>query len=129
MDTIEAVRRDHVTQHLHRVVLDDAHVGERLRIDQFQQIADAGGVHLDAEIIILWLRGSDGRRGFAHAETDFENFRRSAAEQVLQIQLRLGKRHAITRQQGFAGALLRVGNAALTQNVAADVAWGIDKEV
>ena len=55
---------------LDRIVLDDAHVGEPLCIDLLEQAADAGGMHFDAEVIVLRVRRGDAGGRFAHAETD-----------------------------------------------------------
>ena len=52
----EAAGSDHVVQHFDRVVLNDAHVGQRVGLDQPQQAADAGRVHFDPEIIVMRVR-------------------------------------------------------------------------
>ena len=117
------VRRKHVFDHFDRVVLDHAHVGEAEVMQTPQKAADAWGVHFDAEVVDLGMRGSDFRRGFSHAESDFEHLRRTAPEHMLEIHRYAGKGNAIERRELALSARLSRRGAALTQYEAAD--WGL----
>jgi len=66
--------RNHVPKHLHRVVLDQAQVGEVLFADELEQGAYARGMHFHAQIVDLGMVAGDFRRGLAHAEADFKHF-------------------------------------------------------
>jgi hypothetical protein len=108
------------------VVLDDADVGELLRVDQPQQAANAGGVDFDPNVIIAGLRGRDFRSAFAHAETDFQESLRRTLE--CNVEVAAGGRvgDAELRQQVVNRAALRIGDAALAQDKTADGAlWSV----
>jgi hypothetical protein len=102
------------------VVLDDADIGELLRVDQPQQAAYAGGVDFDPNVIIAGLRGCDFSSAFAHAETDFQESLRSALE--CNVEVAEGRRvgDAEPGQQVVDRAALRIGDAALAQDETAD---------
>ena len=51
VNTVQAVQRQHVVNHLDRVVLHDANVGKALRFNPLEQCAHAGRVHLAAQKI------------------------------------------------------------------------------
>jgi hypothetical protein len=87
--------RDHVTQHLDRVVADEPQVVEVLFLDAHQQGADARRMHLAGDEVALRQRRGDRRRALAHAEADLEDRRRLAAEQRRHVE-RLG---AVGEQQ------------------------------
>ena len=70
---VQAGGRDHVLQHLHGVVLDDAQVGQLLLADGLEQRAHAGFMHLAADEQRVGHQRRDVRRGVAHAEADLEH--------------------------------------------------------
>ena len=80
MDAGERRRRDHVAQHFDRVVLNHAQVAQAAFGDLLAQAADARRMDFDAEVIVVGMRLRDLRGGLAHAEADFEDFRRAPAE-------------------------------------------------
>jgi len=121
---VKGHRWNHVAQHLDRVVLDYANVGEAVFDDAVEQASHARRVHLDADIVVFRMCRSNARAGFAHARPDFENPRRSAPESSIEIERRAGVRYAEPRQQRLARAPLRAGEAALSQHVAADGSSG-----
>jgi hypothetical protein len=104
--------RDHVAQHLDRVMLDHAQVGDAARGDFLQQAADAGGVHLDAKVVVLRVPLGDGGRGFPHAAADFEDAVGAAAEYGVEVERRRLVGNAPARHAFFMEAALRVGDAA-----------------
>src|SRR5712691_4764195 len=120
MHAVERGRGDHVAQHFDGVVLDDAHVLEMQLGDALQQTSHAGGMHFDAEIIVLGMLLRDCRGGLAHAEADLENLGRRAAEHAVQIKGDGGERDAVYRQEIGVGAALRVRDAPLAQDETAD---------
>ena len=120
VNAVEGRRTDHVLEHFHCVVLNDTHVPEPPLRDQLEQAAHAGGVHFDAEVVVLGV-GRRNRRGrLAHAETDLEQLRRGATEFGIEIKVRLAEGDSVAGQELRAGALLGVRDAALAQHVAAD---------
>ena len=50
---VQAVKWQHVVNHLDRVVLQDANIGKRLLGDALEQRAHAGRVHFAAQKIVL----------------------------------------------------------------------------
>ena len=122
MHAIQRLRADHVAQHFHGVVLDDADVADLLLIDQFEQIAHAGRMHLKRKVVVLGVCQGDRCGAVAHAETDFQHLRRSAPEGLIEIERLCFVGNAEARQQRLHGTLLRGRNAALAQHVAADMA-------
>ena len=120
MHAIEGVRRNHVVQDFDGVVLDDAHVGEVLLAYGFEQAADAGRMHLDAEVIVAGMLRRDDRGRLAHAETDFKHLRRKAAKDAVKVDDLRRVRDAELRQKSVVRTLLRVRNASLAQYKAAD---------
>ena len=126
MDAGEGAFREHVGDNFDCVVLDDADVGELLRVNQPQQAAYAGRMDFDPDVIIAGLRGRDFSGAFAHAETDFQESLRSALE--CNVEVAAGGRvgDAELRQQAVDCAALRVGDAALAQDKTADRAlWSV----
>ena len=82
MYAVQRAFGNHVAQHLDRVVLDDALVTQALLGDQLAQAANARRMHFHTQIIILRLGFGNGRRGFAHTETDLQDTRRTTAERA-----------------------------------------------
>ena len=107
-------------QHFDRVMLNHAQIGQFQRRNLFEQTAYPGRVHFDAEVVVLRMGRRDCGGGFAHAETDFQDFRRAAAECLVEIDDMRRERNAVARQQRVVGALLRVRHAPLAQNETAD---------
>src|SRR5437899_25024 len=79
--------------------------------DFLEQRTDTGRMHLDAEEVMLRLRGGDVRRCLAHAETDLEYLWRGAAENRREIKQRRAIPDAPDRHQFIVVALLRIGDA------------------
>jgi hypothetical protein len=84
-----------------------------------------GRVHLDAEVVVLRMLRGDQRGGFAHAAADFEDAVRAAAEHGIEVERRRLVGKAPARHALFAKAPLRVGDAALAQDEAADVVGAV----
>jgi len=70
---------------LHRVVPDQAHIGQFELGDTLQQAAYAGSVHLHADEIGVGPRLRNRRGGLAHAESDLQHPRRVTTEQRVEI--------------------------------------------
>ncbi len=117
---VEAAFRQHVVDHLHGVVLEDADVGEAPFADALEQGADAGLVHLAAEEIVLWPHARDMGRGLAHAEADLEDERCGAAESGRCVEGRGGVVEDELRAEGFEGLGLSGGGATGAADVALD---------
>ena len=118
----QRVRRNHVAQHLERIVMDHTKMGELLRVDAFQQCADAREEHLDAEEIDVGTARGDRRRRLAHAEADLEHRGRAPSEELRKVE-RLGRiRHAVARQQFVERAPLSLRHMTATQRETADMA-------
>src|SRR6266581_556206 len=90
--------------------------------DAFQEAAHAGGMHLDAEIVVLGMFLRDRRGGLAHAETDFEGLGRRAAEQAVQIERNGREGYSVYGQQLGVGAELGFRNAPLAQDETSNLA-------
>lgn len=126
MDAGEAALAKHVRDNFDSVMLDDADVGELLRVDQPQQAAYAGGVDFDPDVIIAGMRGRDFCGAFPHAETDFEKSRRGALECGIEVAACRCIGDAEPGQQAIDRAALRVGDTALAQDEAADrTLWSV----
>ena len=126
---VERRGRDHVLDHLDRVVLDDAQVLEMQVADAFQETPDAGGVDFDSEIVVLGMFLRDRRGGLAHAETDFEDPGRRAAEQAVQIERDRREGYAVDGQQVGVGAALGFRNAPLAQDETSNLAPVFSQEI
>jgi len=72
---------DLLTKNLDGVVRARPQVGQVVKRREQQQVADAGTVHLDAEVITFRVRSRQRCEMFAVAEADLESPRRGAAEQ------------------------------------------------
>jgi hypothetical protein len=114
-------RRHHLAKHLHRVVLDDAHVAQLLLAHQLEQRTDARRVHLQAEQVVLRVLRGVGGAGVAHAEADLQHAWGLAAEGRREVErLPGGVGQQETRAQLGHGALLARAHAAGAQHEAAD---------
>ena len=85
VDTGQAIGGDHVLQHLDRVVLDDAHVGEARRLDALEKRTDACLKHFNAKEVIPGSGQRDLLGGLPHAEPDFQDQRCHAPKGGLRI--------------------------------------------
>src|SRR5438552_68464 len=90
--------------------------------DALQEAADAGGMDFDSEIVVLGMFLRDRRGGLTHAETDFEDPGRRAAEEALQIERSRREGYAVDGQQLAAGAALGFRNAPLAQDETSNLA-------
>jgi undecaprenyl-diphosphatase len=117
---VQAVRRDHVLEHLDGVVLDDADIGEILLADQLEQRAHARLVHFDPEKIVGWPGAGDLRRGPAHAEADLQHARRTASENAFPVGQRGRIGHDEARAEVVERAALAGRDAAGARHEAAD---------
>ena len=120
MDGVQAALRNTLFQKLLGIGAGDAHVGETLGLDPAQQRAHARAMHLNAEVIVLRMRGGHGGERLAVAEANFDMQRRVPAEERNEVELRLTRRDAVARQQFFQRALLRIGDAPFAAHEAAD---------
>mmetsp|Transcript_9927 Transcript_9927/g.18983 ORF Transcript_9927/g.18983 Transcript_9927/m.18983 type:complete len:260 (-) Transcript_9927:403-1182(-) len=99
--TGQHARADHVAQHLDRVVLDDADVGDLLLVDELEQRADAGLMHLAADEVVVRQGLGDLGGGAAHAKADLQHQRRLAAEHLGRVEaLRLVGQHELGAEFG-----------------------------
>ena len=73
---VQAALRQHMVNHLYRIVLHDADVGEALRVNAHQQRAYAGRMHLTAQKIVAWPHRGNVCRGLPHAKANFQDCRR-----------------------------------------------------
>ena len=80
VDAVEAAVGEHVFDDFDGVVAHDADVADSLLFDEFQQVANTRSVHVDGEEVFFGQAAGDFGSGGAHAEADFEDFRRGAAE-------------------------------------------------
>ncbi len=76
---------DHVAQHFHRIVLDDADVGDLLLAHHLEQISYAGCMHFQTKVVVSGIRLCDRCGAVAHAEADFQYLGRSAAKGLCQV--------------------------------------------
>ena len=125
MDAVERAFGQHVAHDFDGIVLADAQVGQAAFGDLLAQRADARHMHFDAKVIVVAVGIGDLRRGFAHAETDFEDFRGISAVDRSKVDRlpRIG--HADLRHQLGVVARLRFRHAAGAADVALDVAMAL----
>ena len=122
----QRVRRDHVAQHLDRIMMDHANMGELLGVDAFQQCAYARAEHFDAEEVDVGTACGDGRRRLAHAEADLEHRRCGPPEDLREVE-RLGRKwDAVARQQFVECAPLSLCHVTTPQREAADMCGAED---
>ena len=115
---------DITLQHLDRIVVVDAHVGRAVIRQRVEQAADAGAVHLDADEVALRLVARGKAQRLAVAEADFQHPLGGATERGIEIARRAGRLQPVARPVFGKGTLLRRGQPALAQHVAADRARG-----
>jgi len=77
---VQARFAQHVVEHLHRVVSQDADVLQALFAHQLEQRTDARFVHFAAQEVVTGPHGRNVGGGAAHAEADFHDQRRAAAK-------------------------------------------------
>jgi len=118
----QAGRREHLFQHFHRVVLNDAQVRQAGLTDLLEQSTHPRRVHLHPQEIQLRPSLRDLRGGRAHAETDLEHGRRVAAEGPWQVDRCSLKGQQVERPEFFHGALLPGAHAPGSQHETADAA-------
>jgi len=124
MHARQRARRDHLVQHLDRIVLDQAQVRELLLADLLEQAAHTGRMHFDADEILLRHALGDVRGGVAHAEADFKDDRRAAPEGLRKVERRLGVVDHELRPQFFERARLRDRQPSRAGDEAADAVFG-----
>ena len=117
-------REVHAGSFQSRVVTYDAHVGEMERVDAVEEGADTGQMHVDRDKIDVAMRVRNHRGCFAHAESDLEHDRRSAAENARPVDDLRRERHAVAGKQVVARATLRGRQPPLPQHITANrPAW------
>jgi hypothetical protein len=99
---------DHVFDNIDRIMLDDANVRQLTGFDEAQKAADAGRVDFHANVVILRMLGCYLRRGFAHTETDLQEFRGATAKDNVEVAGCRTVCNAELRQQGIDGTPLGV---------------------
>ncbi len=110
---IERLLGQLVSEHLHRVVTRDAHVGQLRGLCGEHQAADTGAMNLYAEIVPLGVSGCQRGEVVAVAKADFHNVRCASTEQHVEIEhLRAVELDAVLRPGVFESALLGFGDAA-----------------
>src|SRR5450830_750986 len=126
VDAGQRIGRDHMCQHFHRIVLQQAQIRQRLFVDQFQQATYARRMHFHADKILFrhGLGNMRGRR--THAKTDFQYDRRLAAEYLFKILRLLGKWQQKLRMRCSVGSYI-IGRAGPFAGVSEDM--GIRKNV
>ena len=82
---IERPGHQHVLQYLGGVMLHDADIAKTVFTDQLQQSAHSRCVHFNGQVIVFRMSSCDQRGRFAHAESDFEDFRRLSAKHGIQV--------------------------------------------
>ena len=117
----QGVRRDHVVQHFHRVVLDDAHVRQARLVDAFEHGADPGIEDFHAQEVVLRACLRDFFRRFAHAEADLQDGRRLPPEDLAEIKQAFLEGDGPQRQQAIEGLALARRDVRAPMDEAADV--------
>ena len=125
-DLLHAQRRDLRGEHLHRVVADDAHVAQLLRLERQQQPPDARAMHLDAEEVALRVRGRKPQQVIPVAEADLDRAGGRAREQRAQVQRLVGELEPVLGPQLGERALLRRRDAPGARHERAHRAWMFD---
>ena len=111
---------DHVTQHLHRVVLDDAQIGDAALLDQLAQAADARRMHLDTKEVLVRPGLGDDCGRLPHAETDLDDVRRLPPEYRIQVDGLRPVRDTHLRHHLVEETMLRIRHAPLAEHKTAD---------
>src|SRR2546423_1783850 len=97
--------------------------------DALQEAPDAGGMDFDSKIVVLGMFLRDRRGRLTHAETDFEDPGRRAAEQAVQIERGRREGYPVDGQQLGVGAALGFRNAPLAQDETSNLAPAILQEM
>jgi hypothetical protein len=112
-------------QHFNRIMLDQAQIASALFADLLQQAAHAGRMHFDADEIFVRHAGSDFGRGFAHAETDFQDRSARCGRMPGDIKRRLWRTAMQKlRTQRFDRAFLRGRQASCARDETANAVFG-----
>src|SRR5215472_2336255 len=122
-DLRETARRDLPLEHFDRVVADDADVARAVALEREQQAADAGTMHLDAEIVAPGMRARERGEVLAVAEADLERAGGLAAEELPRVERLVPVLDAVLRPQLPERALLCRSDAPCTRDERADRAW------
>ena len=124
MYTRQRIRRDHVADDFHRIVLDDAHVRQVPVHYAAQQRTHSRRMHFDTQEISTRLRLRDANGRFPHAEPDLKDLGRRPPKQYGKIDWFPLVRNAERGQQRLHRARLRGRGTALSQHIASDAARG-----
>src|SRR5690348_1286190 len=109
-----------VAQHVDGVVVPDSHVAYVARRQCIHQAADAGTMHLDAEVIARGIVFARPCQAFAIAEADLQHARRRSTEQRIDVAWLALVVDPEIRPVFRERALLRGRDAAFPQDKAAD---------
>src|SRR4029077_12540661 len=107
---LQPPRWDLVREHLHRIVADDADVGEMLRLERAQQASDACAMHLYAEEVPFGMGERERAQVRAVAKADLERAWGIAAVDRDRLEPRGREFDAVFRPQLCKRALLRFGD-------------------
>ena len=113
-------------EHLHRVVADDAHVAQLLRLECQQHPPDAGAMHLDAEEVALRVRGRKPQQVVPVAEADLDRAGGRARVQRAQLERLRAELEPVLGPQLDERALLRRRDAPGTRHEGAHRTWMFD---
>ncbi len=109
-----------------RIAVADPDVREAGPLDKLQEMADAGLMHLDAEIVDIGIPRRRGQQGFAVTEADVEDAARVPAEDFARRKPVRAERDPPARQHLIQRTPLARRDAARTADEAADPARMID---
>jgi len=87
VDCGERTVRDHVLEHVQRIVADDSQIGEIFPFYRIQEAPDAWPMHFHGDEIGLGMSLRNLGGGFAHAGAYFQDERRGAAEDPRRVDL------------------------------------------
>ena len=107
-------------EHLHGIVVVQAHVAGIVLGECVEQAPDARGVDLDAQVVTVRVAGGGETQCLAVAETDLEHARRMAPEGRIEVAGRAGVIQAEAGPEGIERALLGRREPPLAQHEAAD---------
>ncbi|MCY1442020.1 hypothetical protein D9M71_583620 [compost metagenome] len=119
-DAVQAAIGDAVAQHFQGIAAVHANVGQALGHGTIEQGADAGTVHFDTDEVLLRRGRGHLQGGVAHAETDLEGTRCTAAEQGVEVLRTVGQLQAEFRPALVEAALLAFGHAPGTHHETLD---------
>ena len=123
---LHAQRRHLCGEHLHRVVADDAHVAQLLRLEGEQQPPDPRAMHLDAEEVALRVRTRKPQQVIPVAEADLDRAGGRARVQRAQVQRLGGELEPVLGPQLGERTLLRRRDAPGPRHEGAYRAWMFD---